>query len=117
MTDRDIEHRAFTFALRIIRLCRTLADDRTGRILMNQLLRSGTSIGANIAEAQGAQSKPDFISKMSIAQKEARETLYWLRLITESNLQPPDKMTPLIEEADAIVRIVAAIVISAKKNR
>jgi four helix bundle protein len=116
MSERDIEKRTFEFALRIIRLCRTLGDDRTGRILMNQLLRSGTSIGANVEEAQGAQSKPDFIAKMSIAQKESRETLYWLRLIAQSDLQPADKMAPIIQEADEILRIVASIIISARKN-
>jgi four helix bundle protein len=113
MSERDIEKRTFEFALRIIRLCRALDDDRTGRVLVNQLLRSGTSIGANVEEAQGAQSKPDFIAKMSIAQKEARETLYWLRLIAQSELQPAEKMVPIIQEADEILRIVSAIIVSA----
>lgn len=116
MSERDIEKRTFEFALRIIRLCRALDDDRTGRVLVNQLLRSGTSIGANVEEAQGAQSKPDFIAKMSIAQKEARETLYWLRLLAESQLLPVDRMPPIIQEADEILRIVSAIIVSARKN-
>ncbi len=116
MSERDIEKRTFEFALRIIRLCRTLGDDRTGRVMMNQLLRSGTSIGANVEEAQGAQSKRDFIAKMSISQKEAWETLYWLRLIAESELLSADRMAPIIQEADEILRIISAIIVSARKN-
>ena len=83
---------------------------------MNQILRSGTSIGANVEEAQGAQSKKDFISKLSIAQKEARETLYWLRLIAKSEMQSSEKMIPIIQEADEIMRILSAIIVSARKS-
>jgi four helix bundle protein len=72
----DIAKRSFQYALRIIKLYRELEKDRVGRILGKQLLRSGTSIGANVHEAQGAQSKADFITKMSIAHKEAYETSY-----------------------------------------
>lgn len=70
----DIQQRTYDFALRVLKLCRTLQDDRIGGVLLNQLLRSGTAIGANVEEAQGGQSKKDFVSKMSIARKEAYET-------------------------------------------
>ena len=82
---RDIKERTFSFALEIVRLCRSL-DSRPGsfRTLIQQLLRSGTSVGANVEEAQAGQSRADFISKYSIALKEARETLYWLRLLDAS---------------------------------
>ena len=113
----DIERRTFEFALRIVRLCLTL-DERPGvrRTLGNQLLRSGTSIGANVTEAQAAQSKPDFISKMNIALKEARETHYWLRMIVATQLLVEDQLIPVTREADEIARILGAIVRSARRN-
>ncbi len=82
-----IKGRSFLFAVRIVKLCQFLEkQDRVSRTLANQLLRSGTSVGANIEEAQAGQSKADFTAKMSIARKEARETHYWLRLLKESEL-------------------------------
>jgi len=116
MSERDIEKRTFEFSLRIVRLCKVLDKDRVGRILINQVLRSGTSIGANVEEAQGAQSKADFIAKMSIARKEARETRYWLRIIAEADLQPKEKMSPIIQEAEEIMKIVSAIIVSARRK-
>ena len=117
MSERDIEKRTFEFSLRIVRLCKALEKERVGRILMNQILRSGTSIGANVEEAQGAQSKADFIAKMFIARKEARETRYWLRIIAEADLMPKEKMSPIIQEAEEIMKIVSAIIVSARHNR
>ena len=117
MSERDIDKRTFEFSLRIVRLCRSMDGGRVGRILASQVLRSGTSIGANVEEAQGAQSKADFIAKMSISRKEARETLYWLRIITESDLQPKRKMTPIIQEADEIAKVVSAIIVSARRKK
>ena len=99
----EIEGRTFDFALRIVRVCLVL-DKIAGvrRTLGNQLLRSGTSVGANVTEAQAAQSKPDFISKMNIALKEARETLYWLRLVAASELLTERQLTAIIQEANEI---------------
>ncbi len=74
--DADIVERSVAYSLRIIRLCRAIEKDSIGRTLGKQILRSGTSIGANVHESQGAQSKADFIAKMSVAHKEARETAY-----------------------------------------
>lgn len=116
MGERDVEQRTFEFSLRIVRLCKALQKDRVGKILMNQVLRSGTSIGANVEEAQGAQSKADFIAKTSIARKEARETRYWLRIITESELQPREMMPPITQEAEEIMKIVSAIIVSARRK-
>lgn len=83
----DIRQRAFNFALRIIKLCKQLEEEPgVARTLSWQLLRSGTSIGANLEEAQAGQSKLDFISKNAIALKEARETIYWLRLLAASHI-------------------------------
>ena len=83
----DLRERSFAFALRIVKLCQNLSvASGASRILGYQLLRAGTSIGANVEEAYGSQSKADFTAKISIACKEARETHYWLRLLTASDL-------------------------------
>ena len=115
MNEYNITDRCFKFAVRIVKLCRFLEkQDRVSRTLANQLLRSGTSVGANVEEAQAGQSKPDFISKMSISRKEARETLYWLRLLKESDSVESDKLSEILKEADELVRILTAIVKSAQ---
>jgi len=86
------------------------------RRIADQLFRSGTSIGANIEEAQGSHGSADFIAKMVIARKEARETRYWLRLILDERLLPPEQMQNIVDESDQIVRIIAAIVTNARRN-
>ena len=84
----NITDRSFAFAVRVVKLCRFLEkQDGVSRTLANQLLRSGTSVGANIEEAQAGQSKADFTAKMSIARKESRETLYWLRLLSTRSIR------------------------------
>jgi len=107
----SIVDRSFAFAVRSVKFCRFLEkQDCVSRTLANQLLRSGTSIGANVEEAQAGQSKADFIAKMSIARKEARETHYWLRLLKESGIVPDNELFEIIKEADEIIRILTAIV-------
>ena len=111
---RPITERSFDFAVRIVRLCMYLDAKRgTARVLGPQILRAGTSVGANVEEAQGAQSKADFISKMNIALKEARETHFRLRVIVLSKT----RLLPLIQEADELQRIIGAIIVSAKGGR
>lgn len=106
-----IQERSFLFAVRIVKLCQFLEkQDRVSRTLANQLLRSGTSIGANVEEAQAGQSKADFTAKMSIARKEARETHYWLRLLKESELLTEEQLSEISQESDEIVRILTSIV-------
>ena len=113
-----ITDRTFEYAIRIIRLCQYLEkQDRVSRTLANQLLRSGTSIGANTEEAQAGQSKADFIAKMSIARKESRETLYWLRLLKATELVGGKMISEIIKESDEIVRILTSIVKSAQKGK
>lgn len=113
-----ITDRTFEFAVRIIRLCQYLEKQgKVSRTLANQLLRSGTSIGANTEEAQAGQSKADFIAKMSISRKESRETLYWLRLLKATELVDESMITELIKESDELVRILTAIVKTAQKNK
>lgn len=97
--------------MRVVRLCRFLDEqDRSTRTLASQLIRSGTSIGANIEEAQAGQSKADFIAKMSISRKEARETLYWLRLLKAADIVEASKFDDITKEADELVRILTSIV-------
>jgi four helix bundle protein len=107
----DLPERAFNFSVKIVKLCRSL-DEKTGvsRTLANQLLRSGTSIGANIEEAQASQSEADFISKYSISCKEARETHYWLRLLIASELLPQDRLADLLDECNQIIAIPTTII-------
>ena len=113
----DITERSFEFALRIIKLCQFLNKKYVmeNNVLAKQLLRSGTSVGANVEEAQAGQSRKDFINKMAIALKEARETNYWLRLLEASKIVPKGKLTELIKESEEIKRIIGAIVVSSKK--
>ncbi|MFC4994274.1 four helix bundle protein [Rubritalea tangerina] len=117
-SELDIKDRSFQFAVRVMKLCQFLEKQHgTPRTLANQLLRAGTSIGANIEEAQAGQSKADFTAKMSIARKEARETLYWLRLLGASEIVPTSQLQDLNKEADELVRILTAIVKTAQLGK
>ena len=109
-----IQERSFGFALRILKVVRALGRDAACQAIARQIARSGTSIGANVEEAQGAHSKVDFTRRMNIARAEALETRYWLKLIAAAGLLPKGRLAPLIQEADELVRILVAIV---KKSR
>jgi four helix bundle protein len=112
----DIRERTFRFAVRVVKLCQHL-DGRpgVGKTLARQLLRAGTSIGANLEEAQSGQSKADFISKNAIALKEARETSYWLRLLVASDVIPETRVAEIQKEVEELKRIIAAIIVSSKR--
>jgi four helix bundle protein len=114
---KDIIIHTFNFAVTVIQLCVKL-DERpgVGRVLMSQILRAGTSVPANIEEAQAAQSKADFVSKMSIALKEAREIHLRLRLLVPANVVPTTDLSSLIQEVDEIKRIIGAIIVSTKRG-
>jgi four helix bundle protein len=113
-----ITDRTFDFAVRIVNLCKMLSEKPgINRTLGNQLIRSGTSIGANVEEAQAAQSTADFIHKLEIALKESRETRYWLKLLTATELVLESRLRPLLDEAEELVKIISAIVVSTKRNR
>jgi four helix bundle protein len=108
---KDIQDRAFSFACRIVRFCQFLTRQKgPAQVLSKQILRSGTSIGANLEEATGAQSKADFIYKCNIALKEARETHYWLRLLRETQVVTAEKLNGLTDESDELVAILTTIV-------
>lgn len=116
-TPPDILDRTFQFAVEIIQLCVRL-DERpgVGRVMMSQILRSGTSVASNVEEAQAAQSKADFVSKMSIALKEARETHLRLRLLATAKIGPEAQTGRLICEADEVRRVMGSIIVSAKRS-
>ena len=114
----NIKERSFEFAVRIVKLCRELEkNSSTTRTLLKQLVRSGTSIGANIEEANGSQSKADFTAKMYIACKEARETHYWLRLFATTEIINPYRLESLLDESNQLVAILTAIVKKAKPSK
>ncbi len=116
----DIRERAFAFAVRIVKLCQYLDKHRlVSKTLITQLLKAGTSVGANLEEGQAGQSKPDFISKHAIALKEARESYYWLRLFLASHefeIQIRTGIEELRDESREISLVVGAIIVSAKRN-
>lgn len=112
----DIAARSILYALQVIHLYRELQQDEVGRVIGKQFLRSGTSIGANVQEAQGAQSKADFIAKMSIAHKEALESAYWLRIFEKAKIVPEVRLAGLGDETEQLVKILSAILITAKRG-
>ncbi|HCY74891.1 MAG TPA: four helix bundle protein [Ignavibacteriales bacterium] len=112
--DNVVLNKSFGFALEIIELYKILKS-KNEFVISKQLLRSGTSIGANVEEATAAQSKKDFATKMSIASKEARETRYWLRLLNKSKLVEYDYKNYL-NKIDELIRIITAIVKTAQSN-
>lgn len=116
IANRDIEERTLRFAVRIIKLVEALPRSVAGQVLAKQLMRSGTSVGANVEEAQGSHTKKDFARRMNIARAEARESLYWLRLIKEAKLIEGVRLTEITKEADELVRILTTIVKKTKMN-
>jgi four helix bundle protein len=117
-TNKAITDRTFEFAVRIVKLCKVL-DESPGvaQTLSKQLIKSGTSIGANVEESQSAQSTADFINKLEIALKEAKETRYWLRLLIATELIPENRLLSVLGEINDLIKIIAAIVVKTKQNR
>ncbi len=116
-TSSSIPDRSFGLAVRIVHLCRFLdRQPGTPRTLASQLLRAGTSIGANIEEGQAAQSKADFVAKYLIALKEARETLYWLRLIVETRLVQEPRIADVRRETSEIARMLGRAIVTARRR-
>lgn len=114
---RDLPERTFEFARRVVKLCQVL-DQEPGvsRTLANQLLRSGTSIGANVEEDQAGQSKANFVSKLAIACKEARETHYWLRLLSATEIVPESRLAELLDESDQLIAILTTVIKNTRRN-
>ena len=114
-TPFEIRERTFQFAVRVTKLVRQMPRTLDAVEIGRQLIRSGTSVGANVEEAHGAESQRDFVHKMSIARKEARESRYWLRLVQASFLDS-EETKALLQESDELVRILSAIISTAKKK-
>ena len=111
-----IEEKSFDFAVRIVNLYKHITAEHKEFVLSKQLLRCGTSIGANIAEAQRGQSKADFIAKMSIALKEANETDYWLRLMAKTEYLTPKEFASLIVQLNELICLLVSICKSASNK-
>lgn len=114
--DNVVQIKSYAFAVRVVRLYQHLTSERKERVLSRQLLRSGTSIGANVEEAIGGQSRADFASKLSIAYKETRETIYWLRLMKDTGYLSGKEFDSIFADADELRRIIAAILTTTKRK-
>jgi len=119
MKDNIILDKSFEFAIRVVKLYKYLCDEKKEYVLSKQLLRAGTSIGANINEAQAGQSKKDFIAKMAIASKEARETKYWIDLLTKTDYLDINEnhVHSLISDIEEIIKLLTSIVKSSMENK
>lgn len=113
MKQNIIVEKTFEFAVKIVKSVKKIQNEHKEYILTRQLLKAATSIGANVEEAIAGHSTADFIAKLTIAQKEARETKYWLRLISASNLHDCEDH---LSELDEIIRILASIIITTKQR-
>jgi len=114
----DIRRRTYGYSLRAIKLYRALQEgkDGAGWVLGKQYLRAATSIGANVEEAQSGESRLDFVHKYGIAQKEARESIYWLKLLAESGIVSLPRLKPLIKETEELFAVITGIIPSAKRR-
>lgn len=117
MSDNISVEKSFAFAVRIVNLYKHLAEKRKEYVLSKQLLRSGTSIGANIAEAQRGQSKADFIAKMSIALKEANETHYWLKLLYKTDYLNKSQYESMNTDVNELISLLTAICKTSNSNK
>jgi four helix bundle protein len=111
-----VQTKSYAFAVRIVKLYQHLINTKKEYVLSKQILRSGTSIGANVEEAIGGQSKADFISKLSIAYKEARETSYWLRFLKDTDYLTPKEFESIYPDVEELCRIIGRIQKSTKGN-
>lgn len=105
-----VQQKSYAFALRIVKAYRYLCEEKKEFVLAKQLLRSGTSVGANVEEAIGGQTKKDFYAKLNIAYKEARETLYWLRLLKDSDYLSKKESDSLMTDCDELLKIIGSII-------
>lgn len=115
MNRKNLQEKSFRFAIRIVSLCKLLKNQRKEYTLSTQLLRSGTSIGANIAEAQHAQSRADFLSKLNISLKECAETAYWLRLLVATQCLTDAEFQSIYADCDELMKILVSSVKTIKE--
>ncbi len=117
MNENTVKTKSFQFAIRIVHLYKYLCDEKREYVISKQILRSGTSIGANVRESQNAESKADFIHKLGIAQKETDETLYWLELLEATSYLDEEEFLSMHKDANEILKLVRSIIITSKKNK
>ena len=116
-TDNVVKEKSFAFAIRIVKLYQYLVDQKKEYVLSKQLLRSGTSVGAMVREAEHAESKNDFAHKLAIAQKEINESMYWLELLKETNYLTAIEYDNIQNDAIEIIKLITAIIKSTKTNQ
>ena len=116
MKENVLKEKAYNFALRIVKLYQYLSSEKKEFVMSKQVLRSGTSIGANIEEANQAQSKPDFIHKLSISQKESFETHYWIRILRDSDFLTDKLANSLLIDCEEIQKLITTSIKTAKTN-
>lgn len=114
MKENNIKNKSFAFAVRVVKLYQYLTEQKRELILSKQILRSGTSVGAMVREAEHGQSKADFIHKFSIAQKEINETIYWLELLNETDYIDKNQFDSLNTDAVEIIKIITTIIKNTK---
>lgn len=116
MKENIIQKKSYSYTLRIVSLYKELIENKKEFVLSKQILRSGTSIGSNVEEAIGGQSRKDFLAKLSIAYKEARETHYWIRILLDSGYIDNVYAKSLISDCEEILRIIGSIQMTVRKN-
>ena len=115
--ENAVEAKSFQFAIRIVKLSKYLREKKKEQILSKQVLRCGTSIGANVAEAQEAQSRADFIAKMNIALKETKETDYWLRLLHATDYLGEAEFSSLFTDCEELHKLLTAIIVTSRQSQ
>jgi four helix bundle protein len=113
----ELRDKSFTFAVRTVNLYKYITTNKAEYVLSKQLLRSGTSIGANVREAQNAESTADFIHKLGIAQKETDETLYWLGLLKETDFLSESEFLSIQNDATELMKIIRSVILTVKANK
>lgn len=117
MTQKEMKSRTKKFSLRIIKLIESLPNTKTANVIGHQLLRSGTSVGANYRASCRAKSTADFISKLSIVEEEADESIYWMELLIEANIVKENLLSNLLDEADQLLSIIVSSIKTSKEKR
>ncbi len=115
-TENVVKNKSFAFAVRVVKLYRYLVDEKKEYVLSKQLLRSGTSVGAMVREAEHAESKNDFTHKLAIAQKEINESIYWLELLKETNYLTATEFESIHQDAVEVIKLITAIIKSTRSN-
>ena len=116
MKENIVKTKSFLFAVRVVKLYKFLCESKNEFVLSKQLLRSGTSVGAMVREAEHAETKTDFKHKMGIAQKEINETIYWLELLKETDYLTQEQFESINTDAIEIIKLITSIIKSVKAN-